>query len=75
MDSLFSAAQIVVEYDRVDTSRGGDSKLIKKLLKAKTFQKPKKFAKTISLEEPSFLTLKTRLSFIKIGSKYTTMSF
>ena len=63
-DSSTSVTQIVVEYDGVKDSGGGKS--VKKSSKVEKPQRLKKFAKAIGLEEPSFLTFKTRLAFTKM---------
>ena len=76
-DSSTSAAQIVFEYDEVGS---GGGKLIKKFskveksTKSKTPQRPEKSAKTIGLEDLSFLTSDARLAFTKIGSSCTKLT-
>ena len=81
-DSSTSAAQIVVEYDGVDDdgSINGDKSIEKsskgqKVLKVEKPQRPEKFAKTIGLDEPSFLTSDTRLSFTKMSSSTTMENY
>ena len=69
-DSLFSGAQIIAEYDGLDAG-GGGGKSVKKFSKAESFQRPEKSAKTIGLEEPSFLTSDTRLVLSKMESSRT----
>ena len=44
---------------------------LSKLSKSRRIVKSQKTSKTISLEEPSFLTSDTRLAFTKMGSRHT----
>ena len=71
-DSSTSATEITVEYNEV---HGDGGKLVKKsskirkiVKKSKKPQRPEKFTKTISLEEPSFLTSDIKLAIIKMSS-------
>ena len=47
---------------------------VEKLSKVEKPQKSKKSAKAVGLEEQTFLTSDTSLSFIKIGSRYTKLT-
>ena len=77
-DSSTSVTQIAVEDDGVD---GGGGKSVEKSSKSRTVkkseepQRPEKSAKSIGLEEPSFLNSDTRLAVAKrslVKTRYKT---
>ena len=72
-DSLTSATQFTIKYDRVNGDGGKlvkKSQKVEKLSKVKKPQRPDKSAKTIGSEKSCFLTSNTRLALIKIDKSH-----
>ena len=58
----------------VVASQSKSCQKVEELLKVEKPQRSEKSAKAIDMEEPSFLTFDTRLSFTKMGSSRTKLT-